>query len=75
MRIGQALHRMLLLPQRSPEQESALLQLLDDQQRKASPDYVHQLREGILNASCKPLNWLVDVTELKPVIPCLQSVN
>ena len=36
---AQALHRILLLLQRSPEQESALLQLLDDQQSKASPSY------------------------------------
>jgi hypothetical protein len=36
---AQALHRMLLLLQRSPDQESALLQLLDDQQSKASSNY------------------------------------
>src|ERR1700680_5089743 len=36
---GQPLHRMLLLLQRSPEQETALRQLLDDQQSKASSSY------------------------------------
>ena len=36
---AQALHRMLLLLQRSSDQESALLQLLDDQQSKASSNY------------------------------------
>jgi subtilase family serine protease len=36
---AQALHRMLLLLQRSSEQESALLRLLEDQQSKASPNY------------------------------------
>ncbi len=36
---AQPLHRMLLLLQRSGEQETALRQLLDDQQSKASPFY------------------------------------
>jgi hypothetical protein len=36
---AQPLHRMLLLLQRSAEQETALRQLLDDQQSKASPSY------------------------------------
>ena len=36
---AQALHRMLLLLQRSPDQQSALLQLLDDQQSKSSSNY------------------------------------
>jgi len=36
---AQALHRMLLLLQRSPEQESSLLHLLDDQQSKFSTNY------------------------------------
>jgi hypothetical protein len=36
---AQALHRMLLLLQRSPEQESSLLRLLDGQQSKFSTNY------------------------------------
>src|ERR1700693_2701541 len=36
---AQGLHRMLLLLQRSPEQESSLLHLLDDQQSKFSTNY------------------------------------
>src|SRR6266446_2569033 len=36
---GQPLNRMLLLLQRSAEEESALRQLLDDQQSKSSPNY------------------------------------
>jgi Pro-kumamolisin, activation domain/Bacterial Ig-like domain (group 3) len=36
---AQALHGMLLLLQRSPEQESSLLHLLDDQQSKFSTNY------------------------------------
>src|SRR5713226_9265693 len=36
---GQPLNRMLLLLQRSADQESALRQLLDDQQSKSSPNY------------------------------------
>jgi hypothetical protein len=36
---AQPLNRMLLLLQRSPDQESALRQLLDDQQNKSSPNY------------------------------------
>jgi subtilase family serine protease len=36
---AQPLHRMLLLLQRGAEQETALRQLLDDQQSKASPSY------------------------------------
>jgi pro-kumamolisin-like protein/Big-like domain-containing protein len=36
---AQGLHRMLLLLRRSPEQESSLLHLLDDQQSKFSPNY------------------------------------
>jgi hypothetical protein len=36
---GQPLHRMLLLLQRSPDQEAALQKLLDDQQSKSSPNY------------------------------------
>ena len=36
---AQGLRRMLLLLQRSPEQESSLLHLLDDQQSKFSPNY------------------------------------
>jgi hypothetical protein len=36
---GQPLHRMLLLLQRSPQQETALQQLLDDQQNKSSANY------------------------------------
>ena len=36
---GMALHRMLLVLQRSPQQETALRQLLDDQQTKVSPNY------------------------------------
>jgi subtilase family serine protease len=36
---AQPLHRMLLLLQRSPEQEAALGQLLEDQQRKSSANY------------------------------------
>src|SRR6266436_4871096 len=36
---AQPLNRMLLLLQRSPDQESALRQLLDDQQSKSSPNY------------------------------------
>jgi len=36
---GQSLHRMLLLLQRSPDQEAALQKLLDDQQSKSSPNY------------------------------------
>ncbi len=36
---AQPLQRMLLLLQRSPDQEAALRQLLDDQQSKASPNY------------------------------------
>ena len=36
---AQPLKRMLLLLQRSPDQESALRQLLDDQQSKSSPNY------------------------------------
>ena len=36
---GMALHRMLLVLQRSPQQETALRKLLDDQQTKASPNY------------------------------------
>src|SRR6266571_3403181 len=36
---AQPLRRILLLLQRSPEQESALRQLLDDQQSKSSPKY------------------------------------
>lgn len=33
------MHRMLLVLKRSPEQEAALLKLLDDQQDKSSPDF------------------------------------
>ena len=33
------MQRMLLVLKRSPEQESALRQLLDDQQDKSSPSY------------------------------------
>src|SRR6266850_3857772 len=36
---AQPLQRMLLLLQRSPDQEAALRKLLDDQQSKASPNY------------------------------------
>src|SRR6266851_8887476 len=36
---GQPLNRMLLLLRRSADQESALRQLLDDQQSKSSPNY------------------------------------
>jgi Pro-kumamolisin, activation domain/Bacterial Ig-like domain (group 3) len=36
---AQPLNRMLLLLQRSPDQESTLRQLLDDQQTKSSPSY------------------------------------
>ena len=36
---AQALHRMLLLLRRSPDQESSLLHLLDDQQSKFSSNY------------------------------------
>jgi subtilase family serine protease len=36
---AQPLNRMLLLLQRSPNQEAALRQLLDDQQSKSSPNY------------------------------------
>src|SRR5216684_8079804 len=36
---GQPLNRMLLLLQRSAEEESVLRQLLDDQQSKSSPNY------------------------------------
>src|SRR5713226_149422 len=36
---AQPLNRMLLLLQRSPDQEAALRQLLDDQQSKSSPKY------------------------------------
>ncbi len=36
---AQPLNRMLLLLQRSPDQESALRQLLEDQQNKSSPNY------------------------------------
>lgn len=36
---GLQLHRMLLLLQRSPDQETALEKLLDDQQDKSSPNY------------------------------------
>jgi Pro-kumamolisin, activation domain/Bacterial Ig-like domain (group 3) len=36
---AQVLHRMLLLLRRSPDQETALIQLLDDQQSKVSPNY------------------------------------
>ena len=36
---AQALHRMLLLLKRSPEQETALQQLLNDQQDKSSGHY------------------------------------
>lgn len=36
---AQSLNRMLLLLQRSSEQESALRQLLDEQQNKSSPNY------------------------------------
>ena len=36
---GQPLHRMLLLLQRSPDQEAALRKFLDDQQTKSSPNY------------------------------------
>src|SRR5260370_14414877 len=36
---AQPLSRMLLLLQRSPDQESSLRQLLDDQQSKSSPNY------------------------------------
>ena len=36
---GQPLQRMLLLLQRSPDQEAALEKLLDDQQNKSSPNY------------------------------------
>src|ERR1700693_2408433 len=36
---AQPLHRMLLLLRRSPDQESSLLHLLDDQQSKFSPNY------------------------------------
>src|SRR5260370_20952446 len=36
---GQPLHRMLLLLQRSPDQEAALQKLLDNQQSKSSPNY------------------------------------
>ena len=36
---AQPLKRMLLLLRRSPDQETALLQLLDDQQRKSSANY------------------------------------
>jgi hypothetical protein len=36
---AQALHRMLLLLQRSPEQESSLLRFLDGQQSKFSTNY------------------------------------
>jgi hypothetical protein len=36
---AQPMQRMLLLLQRSPDQEAALRQLLDDQQSKSSPNY------------------------------------
>jgi Pro-kumamolisin, activation domain/Bacterial Ig-like domain (group 3) len=36
---GQSLHRMLLLLQRSPDQEAALQKLLDDQQNKSLANY------------------------------------
>ncbi|MGB2624858.1 MAG: Ig-like domain repeat protein [Candidatus Acidiferrum sp.] len=36
---AQPMHRMLLLLQRSPDQEAALEKLLDDQQNKSSPNY------------------------------------
>lgn len=36
---GELLHRMLLLLQRSSDQEAALQKLLDDQQNKSSPNY------------------------------------
>src|SRR5690349_17871681 len=36
---GQPLKRMLLLLQRSPDQQTALRQLLDDQQTKSSTNY------------------------------------
>src|SRR3981189_2292140 len=36
---AQPLNRILLLLQRSPDQEAALLKLLDDQQSKSSPNY------------------------------------
>jgi subtilase family serine protease len=38
---GQPIRRMLLLLQRSPEQDAALKQLVDEQQSKSSPNY-HQ---------------------------------
>jgi hypothetical protein len=34
---------------------------------------VHQLEEIVSDASAKQLNWLVDVTGIEPVTPCLQS--
>jgi len=43
---GQALHRMLLLLQRSPDQEAALQKLLDDQQNKSSANYHAWLTPG-----------------------------
>src|SRR5437867_3405898 len=39
VRDAQPLRRMLLLLQRSPQQEAALQKLLDDQQDKFSPNY------------------------------------
>src|SRR5205807_2787966 len=43
---AQPLKRMLLLLQRSPDQESALRQLLDDQQSRSSPNYHAWLTPG-----------------------------
>jgi hypothetical protein len=63
---GQALHRMLLLLQRSPQQETALRQRLEDQQNKASANYHQWLtpeqfgREyGLADADLQAItNWL-----------------
>ena len=43
---AQPLHRMLLLLQRSPKQQLALQEFLDDQQNKQSPNYHNWLNPG-----------------------------
>jgi hypothetical protein len=53
---AQTLHRMLLLLKRSPEQESALQQLLSDQQDKASGRYRSWLTPGEFGAQFGPVD-------------------
>ena len=59
---AQALHRMLLLLKRSPEQESALQQLLNDQQDKASGHFHRWLTPEQFGAQFGPTD--ADIQEI-----------